>query len=281
MRKRITTILLVSIIIFPVAVEAQNLEENLLKWLENNTREEMQARLEAIKSKYPNSALPLFIEAYLKTNGSKAIKVYEKIIEKYPNSNYCDNALLKTGQYYYLIESYLSAQHNLEQLINDFPKSPFVSEAKYIIAKCSIATGYYDSAEYDLKSIIRRYPQTPFKSAAVKELKRLKRLKFIDKDIPTQEIPEQDDDVHLIADDDFSSGKYTVQIGAFGAKKNAKGQKEFYYNKGFKSSIHSKYVNGRLLYLVWVGEFDYEHEALKFGRKMKEEHGTSYRVIKK
>jgi tetratricopeptide (TPR) repeat protein len=261
------------------SIKAQDFEKELISWIEKHSKEELKNRLDAIKKKYPNSTVPLFLEAYVEENGDRAIELYKQFVEKYPASKFTDNVLLKLGQYYYAIGSYAAARQYLDNMVDQFPNSPLVPEAKYLAARCLIATGYYVSAEQELKEIIKHYSKSPFKDHAREELASLDELAKQDNNPPR--VHDQAANSDLPLESSRGNGKYTIQIGAFQDSNNASRQKEFYSRQGYLTSIETKTVSNNLLYLVWVGEFETEEQAARFGEVFKNLHGVSFHIVRK
>ncbi|UCE05964.1 MAG: SPOR domain-containing protein [bacterium] len=261
------------------SIRAQDLEQDLLTWLEKHSKQELKNRLDAIKRKYPNSPVPLFLEAYIEENGDRAVYLYKQIIQRYPDSRFTDDALLKVAQYYYALGSYVSARQFLDNLVDQFPDSPLVPEAKYLAARCLIATGYYITAEKELKEIIKRYSKSPFKNYAKEELALLDDLSKRDNNPLRIYSPITNSDQQ--SEIRGNKGKYTIQIGAFNDESNALRQRDLYSQKGYLVTIDSKSASGNPLYLVWVGEFETEDQAAKFGEVFKNLHGISFHVVRK
>jgi len=279
MRRLLCYISFVLLLMISGSIEAQDLEKELISWIEKHSKEELKNKLDTIKKKHPNSAVLLFLEAYVEENGERAVELYKQLLAKYPDSKFTDNALLKLGQYYYAIGSYVAARQYLDNMVDQFPGSPLLPEAKYLAARCLIATGYYVSAEQELKEIMKQYSKSPFKNHAREEL------------VSLDELAKQDDNPPRIHDAAANSdlpfesrsrnGKYTIQIGAFHDQNNASRQKELYAGRGYLTSIETKSVSNSILYLVWIGEFDTEEQAARFGEVFKNLHGVSFHVVRK
>jgi len=279
MKKLLLYNVIILIFLLSSSILAQDLESDLLNWLEKHSKQELKNRLNAIKTKYPNSPVPLFLEAYTEENGDRAVKLYKQIIQQYPNSKFTDDALLKVAQYYYALGSYVSARQYVDNMVDQFPDSPLVPEAKYLAARCLIVTGYYISAEQELKEIIKKYSKSPFKTYAKEELSSIDQLSKQDNNPPRFYSAVTNSDQQ--AESRESKGKYTIQIGAFSDRINALRQKDIYSQKGYLVTLESRYVNGNLLYLVWVGEFETEEQAARFGEVFKNLHGVSFHVVRK
>jgi len=279
MKKLLCYNLLVIVILISSSIWAQDIEPDLLSWLEKHGKAELKNRLDAIKKKYPNSAVPLFLEAYIEENGDRAVDLYKRLIEQYPDSRFADHALLKLAQYYYAIGSYVVASQYLDNLVNQFQDSALVPEAKYLAARCLIASGYYVSAEEELKEIIKKYSKSPFKDHAKTELAILDSLAKQNATPPRFNGEITNSNQHF--ESNAGNRKYTIQIGAFQDKNNASRQQELYSQQGYLTKIETKSVDNTLLYLVWVGEFETEDQAARFGEVFKSLYGVSFHVVKK
>jgi tetratricopeptide (TPR) repeat protein len=279
MKKLILYILLLLFVLISGSVGAQDFEDDLVSWLEKHSKEELKSRLETIKKKYPNSAVLIFLEAYVEEDGDRAVDLYKQLVEKFPGSKFTSNALFKLAQYYYAVGSYVSARQYVDNLVDQFPGSPLVPEAKFLAARCLIATGYYVAAEEELKDIIKKYSKSPCKNYAKAELTSLNELEKQSINPPQSEnVPT---DFKQPIENFAGNGKYTIQIGAYQDKNNALKQKDLYSQQGYLASVETKYVNNSLLYLVWIGDFETEDQAARFGEVFKNLHGISFHVVKK
>jgi tetratricopeptide (TPR) repeat protein len=219
------------------------------------------------------------LKAYIETDGERAIQLYQQFIQQFPNSEYTDNALLKLAQYYYAVGSYIAAREYLDNLIDQFPNSSAIPLAKYSAARCLLAMGYYDSAEKELKDFIKKFPNSPFKTLAQQELN-LPREQAQSESVAKETTEDKNKFDKLIQ---FSQGlgRYTLQIGAFGKRDNAAKLKESFSQKGYDVDITTKYLSDQLLYLVWIGEFETEDQARRFGDDLKNRYDVTFQVIRK
>lgn len=288
MNKKLVFNFLIFLLFLSLSSYAQEIEKDILYWLEKHSKQELKNRLDAIREKYPNSAVPLFLDAYTEENGDRSLDLYKQIIQNYPDSKFADDAQLRVAQYYYAIGSYVTARQYADNLVDQFSESPLIAEAKYLAARCLIASGYYISAEDELKKIIREYPNSLFKNYAKRDLDSLGELSKENKaenSPQTVDSPPQFYGAKNISDQQLNTktnkGTYTIQIGAFRDSNNAQIQKDIYSQKGYLVTLDSKLVNGELLYLVWVGEFETEEQAARFGEVFKNLHAISFHVVKK
>jgi len=75
--------------------------------------------------------------------------------------------------------------------------------------------------------------------------------------------------------------KFVVQLGAFGIKQNAQKIIKFLNEKGYSNvRINTEVVVGRPLYKVWLGNFDNETSAKRYGELLKQKLRINYMIVK-
>lgn len=267
------------LILHPNFAAGQDIETDLLNWLQDNSLEKLQQYFERIQHRYPNSAITLFLKAFIEKDGGRAAQFYQQFIQQFPNSSYAENALLKLAQYYYAVGSYIAARQYLDNLIDQFPNSSSAPLAKYLAARCLLAMGYYDSAEKELKEFINEFPNSSYKTIARQE------LNFPREQGKSESAKDQKIDVKneydMLVQFSQGQGQYTLQIGAFGRRDNALKLKESFSQRGYNVQITTKYLSDQLLYLVWLGEFQTEAQAQRFAAELKDRYSVTSQVIRK
>lgn len=101
-----------------------------LQQIENGKADEVRNELIGLKEKYSGDPSVMFLEGVLTENGQKAVVIYQKVVDEYPDSKYADAALYRIYSYYYALGLYESATEKLNKLITDYPKSPYIKIAK-------------------------------------------------------------------------------------------------------------------------------------------------------
>lgn len=72
---------------------------------------------------------------YEEENYKQSIKKCQKILERYPDSKYVDDALFIMGKSNYYLKNYDEARIRLKRLIEAFPSSPFINESYLFLGK--------------------------------------------------------------------------------------------------------------------------------------------------
>ena len=101
-----------------------------LQQIENGKADEVRNELIGLKERYSDDPSVMFLEGVLTENGQKAVVIYQKVVDEYPDSKYADAALYRIYSYYYALGLYESATEKLNKLITDYPKSPYIKIAK-------------------------------------------------------------------------------------------------------------------------------------------------------
>jgi cell division septation protein DedD len=92
--------------------------------------DQVSRELPALFQQYPHDAGVLYIQAVLTTDGTLAVKRYEEIAEKHPQSIWADDALYKVYQYNFSLGLYKKADDVMAQLRSRYPQSIYVTGAE-------------------------------------------------------------------------------------------------------------------------------------------------------
>lgn len=121
------------LLIFILSVNIFSQDVNIipyLKQIESGKAEEVRYELTDLKERHPESPSVMFLDGVLTENGQRALMIYQKIVDEYPESKYADAALYRIYSYYYALGLYESASKKLSLLINNYPASPYINIAK-------------------------------------------------------------------------------------------------------------------------------------------------------
>lgn len=234
------------ILVFSLAVFSQNKDEEVAKIVRMIDRGEIEnAKTESsnLVVAYPNEAGILYLQGRLASDGVEAVKFYQTILDNFPKSQWADDALYHSYQYYYALGLYRTADLKLNQLKKEYPGSPYLTT----------------QIPEELKSI--KEEEKPLNIPPV-----ITEEKTISS--PTVNLPKPEQ-------------TYTIQIGAFSTLKNAEKQKHFFEDFGYQVEITNKVRSGKSLYLVWVGNFRTAEEAVKSGYDIKQKYNVETITVQK
>ena len=246
------------------------------------TEQEVRARLDAayagksdqvsrelptLLQQNPHDAGVLYIQAVLTTDGALAVKRYQEIADKYPQSVWADDALYKVYQYNFSLGLYKKADEVMEQLRSRYPQSIYVTG---IEAKGNAAENRSTAAP----------AQTAAPVAVGKKAEPIKK-----ETVPTQTqqsvekkaaqlnketVPER---TQPAVQRTTASGKFYVQVGVFSTEANARKAAELYGGKaGRAASVTPKTSGGKTQYLVRFEGFDTAESAHSFSAELRTKH---------
>jgi hypothetical protein len=241
--------------------------ETLLWLLEENRIDEIKQKLPEVSRAYPNSPTVLYLQGVLESDGEKALGYYQKILKDHPTSTFADDALLRLAQCDFARGLYIAADKKVRQLPKQYPDSPLCDDAHYMRIQCLKARGEVDSMAYALEWFLTNYPDSPFSKIAVVEINGRE----------GQWVNERE--YEPIQDKDEIIYHYSIQIGAFKSIRNAERLKQAIQEDGHEVEIRRSERNGEMLYLVWVGKFRRESQALEFGQEFRKDYGLPFRVV--
>ncbi len=258
--------------------QTQDIDERLFEWLESHSREELIGRLEKVRAQYPNSPIPLYLEAYLELDGNKAAMIYQKIAEQFPDSRYAEAAMMKLGEYFFITKSYQRARFWFDKLVKKFSKSKFEPIARFYSGVCSQILNDKKAAEKSFKKFLKKFPEHRFASAA------RKCLEMIKSGTGETEIP--DEPIEAVIEppkmtEKFTESIYTVQIGAFSKRENAIKLRERLSSLEYSIRIVPSVRKNVTLYLVRVGDFANKSDAENYGNFLKKKYNLPFRIVKK
>ncbi len=232
--------------VFSLAGFPQNIDEKvtkIIKMIDRGDIENAQTESSSLVVTFPNEAGILYLQGRLASDGVDAVKFYQTILDNFPKSQWADDALYHSYQYYYALGLYRTADLKLNQLKKEYPSSPYLTM----------------QVPEELKSI--KEEETPVNIPPV-----ITEEKTIS--TPSMNLPKQEQ-------------TYTIQSGAFSTLINAEKQKHFFEDLGYQVEITNKVRSGKSLYLVWVGNFRTAEEAVKSGYEIKLKYNVETITVQK
>jgi tol-pal system protein YbgF len=103
----------------------------------------------------------------------EAIEGFKNFIEKFPKSDFADNAQFWTGESYMALKQYAQAILAYQEVIKKYPKGNKVLDAMLFQAQAFYEIKDKSTSKILLKSIIRRYPKSREAKIAKKRLKEI------------------------------------------------------------------------------------------------------------
>lgn len=146
-----------------------------------------------------------------------------------------------------------------QSIVDNFPKSEWADDALYKLYQYYYSIGLYKTADQKMAQLKQDYPYSAYavdQSSASKETVKDTSTQIADIVKPKSTVQK------------FSTS-FTVQVGAFSTLQRAEELKSFFEGKGYSSNIFTMVTNGKKLHKVWVGEFQNQDDARRFGAEIK------------
>ncbi|MGB4773835.1 MAG: tetratricopeptide repeat protein [Daejeonella sp.] len=170
-------------------------------------------------------------------NDSK-ISTHQTLLQKYPNSNYADDASFEIAYTYFIKNDYNQAKTGLGSLIEKYPRSSYVPKALTTIGLVQYNQDQDDAALESFKRVVKDYPTTSEAKQALESIKNI----YVEKSdadgflsyaqgtsIGNLSVAEQDNLTFQAANNRFLKGDYQGTLDAINS----------YFDK-FPKSIHEK-----------------------------------------
>lgn len=235
-------------------------QSNIAELVRDGDFDEARKLLPSILKANPDDASTLYYQGLLEKNGDKSLEYFEMLLEKHPKSDYADDALMQIGEYQYARGLYVSAERTLLLIPRQYPDSEHVKRAINLLMQSMLVTGKSDTARMYLKIFEKRWGDLA-----------------VDVEFP----PVVSSTTEKKSKKDRKKTLFTIQIGAFGSKDNAKKQREVFRGRGYDVKLGNKKVAGNTLHLVWVGKYFSYDEALDAARTLKAKFGVNYGIVDK
>jgi len=230
-----------------VAVVAQMPESEVRKRLDfiySGQAERVRIELPSLGKQYPNDAGVDYLNAILTTDGAAAVKKFQAIVDRAPQSGWADAALYKVYQYYYSVGLYKTADQKFEQLKQQYPNSLYVAGA----------------VKEQKPAAVQQMPAPEIKPPDTAPQKQAEPVGNVE--LPVKPIPDTSAAVS-------APRKFAVQAGAFSSARKAQKQVDFFSTINRRAIVTSKVGAGKTLFVVSIEDFSNEQDARDFIAELK------------
>jgi len=154
-----------------------------------------------------------------------------------------------------------------QSIVDNFQKSEWADDALYKLYQYYYSIGLYKTADQKLDQLRREYP---FSAYAAEETSTKGKKPALQ---------EQPAVIKKPSTVEKFSTLFTVQVGAFSTLQNAEELRTRFEREGYVSNIFTIVKNGKKLHKVWVGEFQTQDEAKRFGNEIKKRFNLDSMVV--
>ena len=232
--------------------------------------------LPAIETQYPNNPNMLFLKGLMETNGEEAMQIFVKLYNNHPTSEYGDDAVMKISEYYYASGLYVQSAGWLKKMPLYYSRSEHIERALKLFLNSLIVSGYRDTAIFYSKVFKKQFPSLDVDGKINDllddyEYSKQSSINTIQSSLgKNQKVFNSSTSASVIeTEGDKSTGRYSLQSGAYSSQENAENQKIYIINGGFNARIAELYRQTKILYAVRIGYYDTANEAEEVASKIK------------
>lgn len=238
--------------------------------IEEGKIQEVKDQIPELKSKYPYEPAIPFLQALMNGKGDSSIIQFRQFIEKFPDSEYTDDAEMKIGEYMYARGLYSQASRQLKKIPLKYKKSKHLQRSVDLMVSSFKATGEIDSAVYYVSKInvFNSELQTDHYG-----------FDLIKPNVKLQKLTSRETGKTQATTGINLPQPWVVQLGAFGKYENARRLKNMIRGTGYPVEIVEVMSNKKRLHAVRVVRFESEQDAGEVGKYIKAQYGVNYRVL--
>lgn len=199
---------------------------------------EVLAALPDLLVENPNDPGVKLLLAVVSENAEKAVEIYKEIIQKYPDSQWADDAYWRLLQYYAIKGDVDKAEYELGNFRKRYPTSEYLPPATDVVRTArSLANAKLRQIEDNLK---KEETPTTTTSTSKKTSSEPKTEKTEVKSSPVT---------------------YGLQVGVYSTLEAAEAEKEKFLKKRLRTSIEEKIINGQKRFAVVIGNYSTKESA--------------------
>ncbi|HAW08901.1 MAG TPA: hypothetical protein DCW42_07010 [Bacteroidetes bacterium] len=189
---------------------------------------EVRSALPDLLVEYPNDPGVKLLLAVVLEDADKAVDIYKDIVQKYPESQWADDAYWRLIQYYAIKSDVEKAEYELDNFRKRYPTSDYLTTATDVVRTAkSIAT-------------------TKSKEAS-KKITEASITTDVKKEVKSEEKPAETKTIGPIT--------YGLQVGIYSTKQAADTERERFLKQRLRTSIEEKVVEGEKKYAVVIGNY--------------------------
>jgi hypothetical protein len=261
--RRLLFILFLFCAISCLYAQTGNQDSQLTSLLKAGRLEEARAIIRHRTDTEKTSDYYLFLHGMFSLDADSASLIYQRLMEEFPQSVYCDDALFRLAQLKYAQGLYKTSLTSFNKILSDHPLSPKTPQCYYWMGLCYQATDSPDSAKIYFEKVGTDTPSSPLSQIARDELQQLHDNNIIEQNSENRNLPL----------------KFSVQVGAFLDQSTALINKSFYEKEGYRVHLRTKMKDNQQWYLVWLESFDSREEARKFGENLMKKYDISFFTV--
>ena len=234
---------------------------NAIENIRNGNIEGADQILKKYQNINPNNPSTMYLDALMEIDGNIAKDKFLEVYKRHGSSEYGDDSVMKIAEFYYASGSYIKAAEWLKRIPLFYSRSEHVDHSIKLFLNSHIVSGNKDTAIYYAKVFKKQFPSMDV-DQKMKDLIELNKEQKVKEDEGIDVVGSIKDIFNKVKDEITSpipEGNYSIQVGAYGSKKNADKQTELLSAAGLNA--RTERLISRNLYAVRVGYYASKEEA--------------------
>ena len=129
-----------------------------------------------------NDPESIYLNALIEIDGDKSKELFLDYLNKYPNNKYSASSIVKIAEYFYARGLYIKAANWYQKIPNKYPDSDYVDKSISYHLNSLVIAGKVDSARYYTKIFKENFPKLKFNDDFI-PIKKSKINNFNDKKV--------------------------------------------------------------------------------------------------
>ena len=183
-----------------------------------------------------NSPESLYLKGLIEIDGDKSNDYFIQYYNKYPNSTYSHDAVVRIAEYYYAKGLYVKSSVWYKKIPYLYPHSKHLNKSISYFLNALVISGKADSARYYARNFKEKYPKLKFTDEF-----------FVQSDVKKKSRNEEKNETKI------ENIKFSVQVGTYKNYNSAISTKRVLSNEGFLSRIDEVYIKNQKMYSLRIG----------------------------
>ncbi len=225
------------------------------------------AQIPDLLAAYPDDPGVQLLHGVVIDDAFRAFEIYKRIVNKYPESEWADDAYWRIVQFHAILGDTTKAKYELDNFRKRFPKSEYLLPATDIVRSAiSLAKKYsknpdsvYGPTTDSHKSETRHETKKIEDKPQVKIIEPEEKSHTADIPVQKKEVPvvkHEEPEEEPIEDYNMpSKGKYGLQVGIYSTTGAANAEMRKFMSQGLITKVIEKDIDGDKMYAVVIGDY--------------------------
>lgn len=263
------------IIFSQTAVSQAEIVSEYLKLVAKGNTTQVKTQLPDLLAEYPNDPGVMLLHGVVIEDAFRAVKIYERIVKNYQQSQWADDAYWRIVQFYAILGDISRAEKELYDFRSKYPASEFIVPATDVV-RSAIGIARKQKSRFALdpemqmtdyeepeRNKIPAYTPLNVKHNVIAiELDEKPVIESPPGEIKTNVFePAKAEDSKTKPFYTFDAATYGLQVGIFSNKDYADAEMRKFLKQRMRTEVKQKVINGENMYAVVIGNYSSKESA--------------------